>query len=93
MTVSALQSSSELKPLAGFTVGVTAARRAEELGALLERRGAEVLHAPAIKILPLTDDTELHAATEQLIDQRIAPRHLAVPRSQVPGRGPGRRPH
>jgi uroporphyrinogen-III synthase len=68
MTVSALQSSSELKPLAGFTVGVTAARRAEELGALLERRGAEVLHAPAIKILPLTDDTELHAATEQLID-------------------------
>ncbi|MDQ2707718.1 MAG: uroporphyrinogen-III synthase, partial [Actinomycetota bacterium] len=32
-------------PLAGFTVGVTAARRAEELAALLERRGAVVLHA------------------------------------------------
>ncbi|MCZ9341481.1 uroporphyrinogen-III synthase, partial [Streptomyces sp. TRM76130] len=27
-------------PLAGFTVGVTAARRADELGALLTRRGA-----------------------------------------------------
>jgi len=57
----------ELLPLAGFTVGVTAARRAEELGSLLERRGAEVLHAPAIRIVPLADDTELHAATEQLI--------------------------
>ncbi|MER7187319.1 uroporphyrinogen-III synthase, partial [Streptomyces hyaluromycini] len=31
-------------PLAGFTVGVTAARRADELGALLQRRGAVVLH-------------------------------------------------
>jgi uroporphyrinogen-III synthase len=34
---------------------------------LLERRGAEVLHAPAIRIVPLADDTELHAATEALI--------------------------
>ncbi|MGH3904752.1 MAG: uroporphyrinogen-III synthase [Pseudonocardiaceae bacterium] len=55
-------------PLAGFTVGVTAARRAAELGALLERRGAEVLHAPAIRIVPLADDADLHAATEQLIN-------------------------
>lgn len=69
MTAPSLRSRAELKPLAGFTVGVTAARRAEELGALLERRGAEVLHAPAIKIVPLADDTELHAATEQLIAQ------------------------
>ncbi|HEY6422991.1 MAG TPA: uroporphyrinogen-III synthase [Pseudonocardiaceae bacterium] len=58
---------SEPLPLAGFTVGVTAARRAEELGALLQRKGAEVLHAPAIRIVPLADDTELHAATKQLI--------------------------
>ena len=55
-------------PLAGFTVGVTAARRAAELGAALERKGAEVLHAPAIRIVPLADDTELHTATEQLIN-------------------------
>ncbi|WP_095757271.1 uroporphyrinogen-III synthase [Streptomyces xinghaiensis] len=54
-------------PLAGFTVGITAARRAEELGALLERRGATVLHAPAIRIVPLPDDTELLAATKDLI--------------------------
>ncbi|MGH3775436.1 MAG: uroporphyrinogen-III synthase [Pseudonocardiaceae bacterium] len=57
-----------LLPLAGFTIGVTAARRAAELGALLERRGAEVLHAPAIRIVPVADDAELHAATEQLIN-------------------------
>ncbi|KUJ65055.1 bifunctional uroporphyrinogen-III synthetase/response regulator domain protein [Streptomyces albus subsp. albus] len=54
-------------PLAGFTVGVTAARRADELIALLRRRGAEVVHAPALRIVPLPDDTELLAATEQLI--------------------------
>ncbi|MFG3494443.1 uroporphyrinogen-III synthase [Streptomyces sp. NPDC047928] len=54
-------------PLAGFTVGVTAARRADELGALLQRRGAAVLHAPALRIVPLADDAELLAATKDLI--------------------------
>ncbi|MGW1670397.1 uroporphyrinogen-III synthase [Streptomyces sp. NPDC002324] len=56
-------------PLAGFTVGVTAARRADELGVLLQRRGAAVLHAPALRIVPLADDSELLAATKGLIDQ------------------------
>ncbi|MDQ1038321.1 uroporphyrinogen-III synthase [Streptomyces sp. V3I8] len=56
-------------PLAGFTVGVTAARRADELGVLLQRRGAAVLHAPALRIVPLADDSELLAATKQLIGQ------------------------
>ncbi|MFD9603775.1 uroporphyrinogen-III synthase [Streptomyces sp. NBC_01224] len=55
-------------PLAGFTVGVTAARRAEEFGALLERRGAAVLHAPALRIVPLADDSELLAATRRIVD-------------------------
>jgi uroporphyrinogen-III synthase len=68
MTTVSLRPRSEPLPLEGFTVGVTAARRAEELGGLLERRGAEVVHAPAIRIVPLADDTELHAVTEQLID-------------------------
>ncbi|MFB7181367.1 uroporphyrinogen-III synthase [Streptomyces sp. NPDC056257] len=54
-------------PLAGFTVGVTAARRADELIALLRRRGAAVLHAPALRIVPLADDSELLAATKELI--------------------------
>ncbi|MEU9342815.1 uroporphyrinogen-III synthase [Streptomyces sp. NPDC048278] len=56
-------------PLAGFTVGVTAARRADELGALLQRRGAVVLHAPALRIVPLADDGELLGATKEIIDQ------------------------
>ncbi|MFD3647416.1 uroporphyrinogen-III synthase [Streptomyces cyaneofuscatus] len=55
-------------PLAGFTVGVTAARRAEELATLLKRRGAAVQHAPALRIVPLADDSELLDATEELID-------------------------
>jgi uroporphyrinogen-III synthase len=55
-------------PLAGFTVGITAARRAEELATLLQRRGAAVQHAPALRIVPLADDSELLAATKELID-------------------------
>ncbi len=50
-------------PLAGFTVAVTAERRREELAALLERRGARVVVAPALTIVPLGDDQALHAAT------------------------------
>jgi hypothetical protein len=45
--------------LAGYTVAVTAERRREELAALLERRGARVVHAPAIRLIPLADDAEL----------------------------------
>ncbi|MGV9994351.1 uroporphyrinogen-III synthase [Streptomyces sp. NPDC003374] len=56
-------------PLAGFTVGVTAARRADELIALLQRRGASVVHAPALRIVPLADDGELLAATKEIIDR------------------------
>jgi uroporphyrinogen-III synthase len=56
-------------PLAGFTVGVTAARRADELIALLQRRGADVVHAPALRIVPLADDSELLAATKEIIDR------------------------
>ncbi|MFE3763799.1 uroporphyrinogen-III synthase [Streptomyces sp. NPDC059104] len=55
-------------PLSGFTVGVTAARRADDLIALLRRRGASVVHAPALRIVPLADDGELMAATKELID-------------------------
>ncbi len=54
-------------PLAGFTIGVTAARRADEFAALLVRRGAQVMHAPTIRILPLLDDTELERVTTELI--------------------------
>ncbi len=60
-------SASDLAPLAGYTVGVTAARRADEIGGLLERRGAAVIHAPALRIVPLADDSDLHKATLDLI--------------------------
>ena len=58
-------------PLAGYTVGVTAARRREELSSLLERRGARVVGAPAIRIVPLADDAELLAATRACLSGRL----------------------
>jgi uroporphyrinogen-III synthase len=54
-------------PLAGFTVAVTAARRREELSNLLQRRGARVIEAAAIRIIPTGDDVLLREATETCI--------------------------
>ncbi|MBJ7463682.1 MAG: uroporphyrinogen-III synthase [Mycolicibacterium sp.] len=54
-------------PLTGFRVAVTSARRAEELSALLTRRGAAVTSAAAITMVPLPDDDELRINTEALI--------------------------
>jgi Uroporphyrinogen-III synthase len=54
--------------LAGFTIGVTADRRRDELAAMLERRGARVVLAPALRIVPLADDTELRAATRACLE-------------------------
>jgi uroporphyrinogen-III synthase len=53
--------------LRGYTVGITADRRWDEQAALLERRGATVLHGPAIRTLPLGSDAPLRAVTESLI--------------------------
>lgn len=55
-------------PLTGFRVAVTSARRADELSALLRRRGATVTSAAAIQMVPLPDDDALRAHTEALID-------------------------
>ena len=62
-------------PLAGYTIGITAARRREEFGAALERRGAKVVYAPAIKIVPLADDSELRDATAALPRRAAGHRH------------------
>ena len=70
MTI-AERSTVDIAPLAGYTVGVTAARRADELGALLERRGANVVYGPAIRIVPLADDTELLAATRDVLARPV----------------------
>jgi uroporphyrinogen-III synthase len=71
-------------PLAGYTVAVTAARRKEELGALLDRRGARVVYAPAIRIVPLSDDAELVAATREVL---AAPVDLVIATTGVGFRG------
>jgi uroporphyrinogen-III synthase len=56
------------RPLAGFHVAVTAARKADEQIALLERRGASVEHAPALTLDPRrVDEVALRAATERVI--------------------------
>ncbi|MGX9789210.1 uroporphyrinogen-III synthase [Mycobacterium sp. MMS18-G62] len=55
-------------PLTGFRVAVTSARRADELGALLKRRGATVTSAAAIAMVPLPDDEQLRTNTQALID-------------------------
>jgi uroporphyrinogen-III synthase len=56
---------SAVGPLTGFTVAVTAVRRRGELGAALERRGARVVYAPAMRIVAPADDIELHGATKR----------------------------
>lgn len=55
-------------PLAGFHVAVTAARKADEQIALLERRGAVVEHAPALTLDPRrVDEAALREATERIV--------------------------
>ena len=55
------------QPLRGFTVGITAERKAEELGGLLARRGAQVLYGTAMQTVPLPEDGELAAATREVL--------------------------
>lgn len=53
--------------LGGLRVLLTSQRRAAELGAALARRGATIIHAPVLSIVPHADDEELLARTEALI--------------------------
>jgi uroporphyrinogen-III synthase len=55
--------------LTGFTIGITADRRWNEQAALFERRGANVVHAPTIRTLPLGAENPLRRATEEVIAQ------------------------
>jgi uroporphyrinogen-III synthase len=54
-------------PLEGFRIGVTSDRRSRDLIEALERRGAEVLHAPALKIAPVQEDMRLIEDTKAII--------------------------
>src|SRR4051794_14118977 len=66
ITASAL--SEPTAALSGYTVGVTADRRRDELAGLLESRGARVVLAPALRIVPISDDAELRAATRACLE-------------------------
>jgi uroporphyrinogen-III synthase len=56
--------------LRGFRIGVTSDRRSADLIAALERRGAQVLHAPALMIAPNDHDDSLVTETRRLIAAR-----------------------
>ena len=71
-------------PLHGLVVGVTAERRRGELTALLARAGATVLEAPAMRLVPIEDDTDARAATEACL---AAPLDYAVAMTGVGFRG------
>ncbi|MCH1867774.1 uroporphyrinogen-III synthase [Nocardioides sp. CFH 31398] len=59
-------------PLAGFRIGVTAARKVDEQIAMLERRGATTHWAPALSSDPnRVDDAELRAATEGVLARPV----------------------
>lgn len=59
---------STAQPLSGFTVAIVADRCRNELAGMLERRGARVVLAPTLRIVPLAEDAQLRAATESLVD-------------------------
>lgn len=61
-----------IQPLAGFRIGVTAARKAEDQITLLERRGAKVEWAPALSTDPNhVDAAALREATERVLAEPV----------------------
>ncbi|RZT84128.1 uroporphyrinogen-III synthase [Pseudonocardia sediminis] len=70
--------------LAGFTVGITAARRTEELATMLERRGAVIQQGAALRIVALADDADLETTTRALIAE---PPDIAVATTGIGYRG------
>lgn len=56
------------EPLAGFTIVLTSDRRSEEFAASFARRGASVVRAPILRIVPTGEDTELEAATRRVVE-------------------------
>jgi uroporphyrinogen-III synthase len=56
--------------LSGFRIGVTSDRRSQDLISAFERRGADVLHAPALRMASHPDDDMLVDETRALIKAR-----------------------
>ena len=65
----------QVLPLQGFTIGVTAHRRREELALMLERRGARVVTASTMQLEPLAGEETLRQET---IDCLRAPIDIMV---------------
>lgn len=61
------QTTTTLKALSGFTIGITADRRSAEQISLLSGRGAECLHGPTVTTHPLRPEAEIRAATVELL--------------------------
>jgi uroporphyrinogen-III synthase len=62
----------DTEPLAGYRIGVTAARKADEQIALIERRGASVEWAPFLSVEPnRIDAPALKAVTRTVIDRPV----------------------
>jgi uroporphyrinogen-III synthase len=70
--------------LSGYTVAVTADRRRDELAGLLESRGARIVLAPALRIVPIADDAELLAATRACLE---SPPYVVLVNSGIGMRG------
>jgi uroporphyrinogen-III synthase len=59
---------SDVRQLLGVTIGVTSDRRSGDMIATFERKGARVVHAPTMRIVPLTEDDQLVRDTRDVID-------------------------
>jgi uroporphyrinogen-III synthase len=59
-----------LSQLRGFRIGVTSDRRSDDLIAALQRRGAQVMHAPALRIVPNDQESSLVRETQSVIAAR-----------------------
>lgn len=75
---------SDNQELAGYRIGITSSRRADELTTMLERHGAAVESAPALRTLSCTDDVHLRDATVACIQQ---PPHMLIANTGVGMRG------
>lgn len=60
--------SAENLTLAGATIAVTASRRATEQGEAFERKGAHIVYAPTVRIVPADADDRLRADTQTVIE-------------------------
>jgi uroporphyrinogen-III synthase len=67
-------------PLQGWCVCVTGARRGADVVTLLEQRGARVVHVPAVRLVPGSDDAALQSVTATCLTQ---PFDIAVVTSHV----------